>query len=330
MTGRLWAIDPAGYSRHAVHHSDRIWPESNCSVDVWIELLHTAGLEPMAVLPCTIAIDFEGDQWTFFKIPYADLSALYGIDVVEVNVWRKLATHVADQLALGRPSIVEVDAYYLPDTAGTSYQREHVKTSIAVQAIDPASNRLGYFHNAGYYQLTAGDFDGLFASADSDPRVTPPCIEIVKFSDRPNGQGGALVPRSLDLLRVHLKRLPRENPFRRYAPRLAVELDLLATRTLDDFHRYAFSTFRQFGSAFDLFSAYLRWLGGSGESGLEEAAAACDTIAGTAKALQFKTARLVSTGRSFDAIAMVETMADAWDNATTRLLAHYRAVAYSR
>jgi hypothetical protein len=74
-----------------------------------------------------------------------------------------------------------------------------------------------------------------------------------------------------------------------------------------------------------LFGAYLRWLGGSGESGLEEAAAACDTIAGTAKALQFKTARLVSMGRSFDAIAMVETMADAWDNATTRLLAHYRA-----
>jgi hypothetical protein len=37
-----------------------------------------------------------------------------------------------------------------------SYQREHVKTSIAVQAIDLASNRLGYFHNTGYHQLTAG------------------------------------------------------------------------------------------------------------------------------------------------------------------------------
>ena len=329
MTDRLWAIDAATYIRHAVHHSDRIWAESNCSVDVWIELLHTAGLEPMAALPFTIAIDFEGDQWTFFKIPYADLSALYGIDVVEVNVWRKLAIHVGDQLALGRPSIVEVDGYYLPDTAGTSYQREHVKTSIAVQAIDLASNRLGYFHNAGYHELTAGDFDGLFASADSDPRVTPPCIEIVKFPEPATAKGGALVSRSVDLLRVHLTRLPRENPFRRYAPRLVVELDLLATRPLDDFHRYAFSTFRQCGSAFELFGAYLRWLGGSGESGLEEAAAACDTIAGTAKALQFKTARLVSSGRSFDAMAMVETMADAWDNGTARLLAHYRAVAYS-
>ena len=327
MTDRLWAIDAGTYDRHAVHHSDRIWPESNCSVDVWIELLHTAGLEPMAALPFTIAIDFEGDQWTFFKIPYADLFALYGVDVVEVNVWRKLATHIGDQLALGRPSIVEVDAHYLPDTAGTSYQREHVKTSIAVQAIDCEAKRLGYFHNAGYYELAGGDFDGLFVGADSDPRLTPPCIEIVKFEDGAL-RGGALVRASIDRLRVHLARLPRENPFRRYATRLIVELDQLASRPLDDFHRYAFSTFRQCGSAFELFGAYLRWLGGSGESGLEEAAAACDTVAGTAKALQFKTARLVSTGRSFDAIAMVETMADAWDDATARLLAHYRTVAY--
>ncbi len=42
--------------------------------------------------------------------------------VFELNVWRSLAAHVAEQLALGRPSIVEVDAFYLPDTAGTSYR----------------------------------------------------------------------------------------------------------------------------------------------------------------------------------------------------------------
>ena len=43
---------------------------------------------------------------------------------------------MAEQLALGRPAIVEVDAFYLPDTAGTSYRAAHVKTSIGIQAID--------------------------------------------------------------------------------------------------------------------------------------------------------------------------------------------------
>ena len=81
------------------------------------------GLEPLAALPFTLAIDFEGDQWTFFKFPLADLDALYGVDVFELNVWRPLVDHLEEQLALGRPALVEVDAFYLPDTAGTSLSR---------------------------------------------------------------------------------------------------------------------------------------------------------------------------------------------------------------
>ena len=51
-------------------------------------------------------------------------------------------------------------------------------------------------------------------------------------------------------------------------------------------------------------------------TGLEPIAAACDVIATTTKALQFKTARFVSTGRSFDASMLLDTMAAAWDHAT--------------
>ena len=119
---RLWNLDPAAYARHPLHCADRAWPESNCYVDLWVELLHTAGAEPLAALPFALAVDVEGDQWTFFKFPLADLEALYGVSVFELNVWRPLVVHVAEQLALGRPSIVEVDAFYLPDTAGTSYR----------------------------------------------------------------------------------------------------------------------------------------------------------------------------------------------------------------
>jgi len=329
VSEQLWSIAPDTYCRHPVHLGEGAWPESNCSVDVWIELLNAAGLDPMATLPFTIAIDFEGDQWTFFKIPYADLYALYGIEVVEVNVWRALAVHLEDQLKQGRPCLVEVDAHHLPDTAGTSYQREHVKTSIAVQALDAESRRLGYFHNAGYYELTDGAFDALFASADSDPRLTPPIIEIVKRPAQAHGNTKGAARASLDLLRVHLTRRPQDNPFLRYAPRLVVELERLAAGSLDSFHRYAFATFRQFGSAFELAGAYLRWLETCGEADLERPAAACDTIATTAKALQFKTARLVSTRRTFDAVAMLETMAGAWEDLTARLSTQYGAAACS-
>ena len=49
------------------------WVEKNCYVDVWIELLHALGLEPLAMLAFTVAVDFEGDQWTFFKPSHDDL-----------------------------------------------------------------------------------------------------------------------------------------------------------------------------------------------------------------------------------------------------------------
>jgi Domain of unknown function (DUF1839) len=119
---RVWDLDASGYRRHPLHCGDRAWPESNCYVDLWVELLHAAGAEPCAALPFTLGVDVHGDQWTFFKFPCADLELLYGIDIFELNVWRSLLHHVTEQLALGRPVIVEVDAFHLPDTAGTSYR----------------------------------------------------------------------------------------------------------------------------------------------------------------------------------------------------------------
>ena len=70
--------------------AERAWAESNCYIDVWIEVLHALGLEPFAFLPHVLPVDFEGDQWTFFKPSHDDLFALYGLDVQELNVWRPL------------------------------------------------------------------------------------------------------------------------------------------------------------------------------------------------------------------------------------------------
>ena len=150
-------LDPATYVRHPVHGDDRAWPETNCYVDLWIELLHGLGHEPLAAMAFTVALDWEGDQWTFFKFPLEDLYELYGLDVTELNIWRSLHENVLEQVRLRRPVIVEVDAFYLPDTAGVSYQLEHVKTSVAVNHLDLEARKLGYFHNRGYYEISGED-----------------------------------------------------------------------------------------------------------------------------------------------------------------------------
>jgi Domain of unknown function (DUF1839) len=325
----IWPLDPASYARHPLHAGGRAWSESNCYVDLWIELLHASGVEPLAALPFTFAVDLEGDQWTFFKFPTADLSALFGVDIIELQIWRPIPTHLEEQLALGRPVLVEVDAFYLPDTAGTSYQTEHVKTTIGVQSLDIAAKRAGYFHNAGYSELRGADFTGVFRVEGH----LPPYVEVAKLAVRPALTGRALVNASIALLDAHLARAPIDNPFRRYATRLADDLESLASsagssgiQACPEFHRYAFATLRQCGAAFELGGSYLRWLAANGERGLDRVAASCDAIATTAMTLQFKIARSVNANRPFDPAPMLATMAGAWDETMTTLNARYGAV----
>jgi len=335
---KIWPLDPATYVRHPLHDGDRAWNESNCYVDLWIELLHTAGFEPLAALPFTFAVDVEGDQWTFFKFPLADLNALYGVDVIELQVWRPITAHLEEQLAIGRPALVEVDAFYLPDTAGNSYQTEHIKTTIGIQALDLAAQRAGYFHNAGYYELGGSDFMGVFRLQGhlTDPDYLPPYVEVAKRGIRPGLRptprsslsDRALVDASLELLGAHLARAPLVNPFDRYATRFRADVDSLAGGPLAQFHRYAFATLRQCGAAFELGGAYLRWLQANGEHGLEPVAMACDVIATTAKTLEFKVARSVTTSRPFDPAPMLATMATAWHETMTALTARYGALVH--
>jgi hypothetical protein len=328
VTRQLWALDPVTYRRHALHAVERVWLEANCSIDLWIELLHTAGMEPLAVLPCAFRIDFEADQWTLITIPHGDLFELYGVEVIELNVWRPLVSHIDDQLGLGRPLIVDVDAFYLPDTAGISHRTEHLKTSIAVQAIDRTARRLGYFHNAGYYELDGDDFDGVLDINQPGTARLAPHVEVAKWAAASRRQGRALIGASVEVLRAHLPRCPHRNPFHRYAAHFANDLESLAGQPLERFHAYAFATLRQCGAAFDLGGVYLRWLQSHGEPGLEQIAADCALIASTAKALQLKTARFVNTGRPFAASALFETMAVAWDSVMSGLTTRYSALAH--
>lgn len=320
---RILSLDPRIYRRHRIHVEERIWAETNCYMDVWIELLHALGHEPIAVLPFTFAIDFEGDQWTFFKCPLGDLTHLYDLDVQELALWRPLVAHLMEQVGRGHPVLVELDSYFLPDTAGTAYKQVHVKSTVAVNEIDAAGHRLGYFHNQGYYRLEGEDFlDVLRLRGESDPAVLPPYAEFVKIRPASSHGGTSLRERSLQLLRKHLELAPEENPFPAFRARLEEDLIWLMQEDLDSFHRYSFATLRQYGACFELSQTYLQWLASQGEQGLDEAMHAFRTISENAKSFQFQLARAVSRRRPLD-LSPLTSMSENWQVGTINLKERY-------
>ena len=301
-------IDPAQYTSHALHRSDRIWAETNCYADLWIEMLHARGLDPLGMLAFTLRIDFEGDQWTFFKPEPTTLRRLYGVEVEELNIWQDHRTQTREQLERGRWVMPEVDAYFLPDTAATDYRRQHKKTTIGIFHLD--EQRCDYFHNAGCFTVSGDDLHGLF-----EARELPLYSEFVKFDSSVRRDDADLRERSRVTFEDTLLWLPRHNPVRAFAERLVG--DGVTERGLEHWNGYAFSTLRQCGSAFELAGDYLRWL----DSDLNAASDACHEIAIGAKALILKGARAANRAQAFDATDAFAKMADAWDLVVERLRA---------
>jgi hypothetical protein len=320
----LLGLDPATYRPHALHSPERLFPETNCYTDLWIELLHARGHEPLAMLAYTVAIDFEGDQWTFFKPPPEDLARLYGLEVQEFMVYRTLPEHIAEQLALDRTVVVEVDAYHLPDTAGRSYGELHEKSSIAVESIDLEGERLRYFHGQGLFELEGDDYrNALRVGREFSPDVLPPYIELVR-ADRlapcPEGELRAL---AAELLTAQLQLCPASNPVTRFGDRLAVDLPRLMSEDQQQYHLYAFVTARQCGAAWETAASFLEWLADGEDSAAAAAAATFGSLAGGAKTLLFKLARAAATGRPLDTAPALAELADLWDDAVRTLSTRY-------
>jgi hypothetical protein len=307
-------LDASNYPRSVLHAESCTWLEKNCYVDIWIEVLHALGVEPRAVMPFTVAIDFEGDQWTFFKPPHTELFDLYGVDVQELTVWKPLVEHAVEHLAAGRLISTESDAFWLPDTAGTDYRRQHTKSTIVLADIDVDARKLGYFHNAGYFVLEGEDFARTFRlDQEPDPTFMPLFAETVRFERLVRRPPAELADMSRALWRRHLARVPANNPVPRFEKRFTDELGLIQQRGLPFYHAWAFATTRQLGAAFELGASNLRWLRELGQPGLDDPIAAFDVIASNSKSFILKGARAVNSRKPFDGAAMFGELAAAWD-----------------
>ncbi|MEA2126912.1 MAG: hypothetical protein QOI80_3694 [Solirubrobacteraceae bacterium] len=295
----LHGHDPASYVPHAVHRDPRNYPETNCYTDTLVELLHGHGLEPLAGLGHLVRTDFEGDQFTFFKMPQQDLENGFGIDIHEMQPVGSLPAQIAAQLEQGRTMTAELDSFFLPDVAATDYRRNHVKTTVAVEAVDLEGERLHYFHNLGLHEVSGEDYRGVFHLDGAPPELLPPYLELVRFD-----VAEPVPDFARDALHHHLRFLPEENPFTRFGRQLEADLPRLLEGDLEDFHAYAFATVRMAGAAFELLQAHVVWL-------LGEPVAALDRIVEGSKVLSFRLARR----RAFDPAPAVEGMAEAWQEA---------------
>jgi hypothetical protein len=305
----LWGLDPAAYEPHRLHRPPRTYLETNCYADALIEMHHARGDEPLAMFGFILATDWEGDQFTYAKPPYADLKRLFGVDVHEMLPYRSLPEHIEEQLRLGRTVLVEMDAWYLPDTTATSYRREHLKTTVVPEAIDREAQRLRYFHNAGLFDLSGEDYQGAFRMLPQfTDDVMDPFTELVRFDAGPRLSGDELRAAARQLLSEYHERRPRRNPFEAWGERLAEDLPRLLSGDADDYHAYAFVTVRMAGSAFELLADHVDWcLGADGA----EAAEGFREIVEATKVLSFRLARR----RPFDPQPTLTTLATAWERA---------------
>ncbi|HWD10754.1 MAG TPA: DUF1839 family protein [Solirubrobacteraceae bacterium] len=309
----LLGLDPVTYSPHLLHARERSYTETNCYTDIVIEFLHARGEEPLAIMGCVLRVDFEGDQWTFFKPLPEQIERLFGVDIHEMQPYRPLPEQIAEQIARDRTIIVELDSFYLPDTASTSYRREHVKSSVVAEAIDREGQRLRYFHGAGYYELEGEDYRGIFRlGRPFSDDVLPPYTEIVRLDAGPSLEGRELRAAARELLVEHLARRPEPNPFLRFGEQLAADLPGLLEGSQAGYHDYAFATVRMVGSAFEVAASHVEWL--LGDEGAPAAAAMGRIVEGS-KVLSFKLARR----RAFDPAPAIDELAAAWEDAFAAL-----------
>ncbi|MGH9100257.1 MAG: DUF1839 family protein [Acidimicrobiales bacterium] len=312
MKADVLGLDPSTYSPHPLHGPDRVWAETNCAADLWIECLHALGEDPVAGLAFTLSTDFDGEQWRMFTYPEDVLREIYGIEAHELNVWRPLYGHVVDQLSLGHLVAFDVDGWWLPDTAGLTYRCAHQKTTVLATMVDTGARRLGYLHNTGYYILEGDDFDAVLPEAPP-PGVLPPFTMEVRL-EMPRVAEPDDPTTARRLASASLARLPQDNPVHRMASRVARDLETLRRDGIDAFHRWAFGTVRQCGANAELAAAFSRRLLRDDLLEAGEAGPLLDAVAVGMKSAELALAR-AARGRHVDVESIFEPLAERWERA---------------
>ena len=224
-----------------------------------IELLHARGHEPgWRCWRSPVAIDFEGDQWTFLQPAPGDLERLYGVDVHEMQPVGAPARPDGEQLrTAGTHDRRAATRGFLPDTAGHGLPRASTsRRSIAARRDRPRRRRrLRYFHNPGLHELGGEDYRGVLARRRAGEPLTP-YTELVRVDPRRRGRLRAAA-REL-LARSTCAPAPPDDPFDRFGRGSSRPPDLLEGRR--GLPRLRVRDRAQVGAAFELLQTHAGWL----------------------------------------------------------------------
>jgi hypothetical protein len=300
----------------------RLWPQGAGALDPWLSLLAALRLDVHAVLGHVLAIDWLDDQWSEPRPPAEDLRRLHGLEPHALTLWRPLADHLHEQLGAGRLVMLEADAWWLPDTDGQDYRRQHRRSPLIVNDFDATQRRLGYFHHDGYFHLQDEDFDGLMQAGLQGDGSLAPSATVIELRGLVRRPPETLRHLARQLLERHLERIPTRHPLRRWQRRSQAELDaLVRQRDVEGCRRWLDCGIARLGASAELAAIHLRWLSGedSGSAHLLQAADALRQLAVLARAAQLKAQRAVQQGQPVDLTALSERMARHWSRAMALL-----------
>lgn len=336
----LSSLDPESFQPHRLHSEDPTWANTNCYSDVWIELLSALQLDPVPAMSCAVSAQFSGDQWEFLKPRSNDLETLYGLRFGEYLLWKPITEHLRAQFELGNFAMVEVDSYYLPDTAGTTYRTEHGKTSIIPLRIDVPAAQLIYLHNSGLYRLDGEDFEATLGAGALQGFVPSPYVDLIDTAGLKHPDPAELLASAELVFAAHLQRISESaqtRPMNQLSEYLDRQSTPLAEYGLPYFHQLAFATTRQAGLTAMLAAEFCRWLSAARAAGkpttgqpagrqsdgrqsgngpepdpLGQAAEAFSACSSSAKQLQFKLARIAS-GRNTSTESVLAALTAQWE-----------------
>lgn len=305
-----------GFTPHLLHQDQSLWSNTNCYLDVWIELLHGMGRRPEPLFAAAVAAETQVEQFEFLKVDHRDLEEVHGLRVGEYDIWRPLLEHVLTQMVAGNLMIIEADAHWLPDTRGISYGIEHTKTSIVPVRVDPQQRHLVYLHNAGLHELSGHDFDCVLGEQRRQGIVPAPYVELVRLDRLTPAHDGAARAHTARLLRHHTARSTAQNPAAELMDVVRSRFDWLAEAGMDGYHALCFETTRQLGVVSMVAAEAVKF---SAVDRIQAAADAYVAVSQEAKALQFQLARVARGRKSASLDTTMAAIGDQWARAASTL-----------
>ena len=153
-----------------------------------------------------MSTDFEGSQWSLFKYPPEDLRTLYGIEITELYVWRPVIEHLAIALRDGQLLTIEVDAYFLPDTAGVTYKHRPREDRDRPADARPCRDAgCGTSTTPATSSSPETTSTGSSSSGAAEPHVPLPYVEVVRLDRLRHPGSEELTSKVVELTREHLR-----------------------------------------------------------------------------------------------------------------------------